>query len=65
MLNYDSPKAKAGARELRHYIGGELEQRNEDEDDTPLDDTQHPKDVCLPSTCLLNDCKVIGMRGMK
>jgi hypothetical protein len=43
MSNYDDPEAKVGAHELRHYISGEREQRNEDEDDPPLDVTQHPK----------------------
>ncbi len=45
MLNHDGTEVLVGTRELRHYMGREREQRNKDEDNPWLDDTQHPKDV--------------------
>jgi hypothetical protein len=65
MLNYDGAEALVGTSEVSHYAGGEREQRNKDEDNPPLDYTQLPKDVGLPSTRLLNHCEVIWMHGMQ
>jgi hypothetical protein len=64
MLNHDGAEVLVGTRELRQNMGREREQRNKDEDNPLLDDTQRPKDVGLLSTHLLNHRKVIWMKGM-
>ncbi len=60
MLDCNNAKALVGASEFRHYIGGQREQRDKDEDNPPLNYTKHSKDVRLTGTCLLNYGKVIG-----
>jgi hypothetical protein len=58
-------KALVGAREFRHYIGGQREQRDKDEDIPLLDYTKRSKDVRLTGTRLLHYGKVIETHEMQ
>ena len=61
----DGAKLLIGAREFRHDICGKCEQRDENKNDSLLDDTNCSEDVSLASACSLNDGKVIRAHGME